>query len=287
MREIKTWKCEYCGQDFKKVNTGNVYKFCSRSHAAFANKPSQALLIPEGEPMSARTMARRKKAAGLTKKWFYPFNESFFETWSDDLAWLIGLIWTDGNLSENTVEICSKDKDLIQTVADLISQEGGVRPKNKGAAWRVVFTSKKVNKFLKEVGLTEAKSFTVAWPLGLPEAFEGDFVRGVIDGDGSVLIRKARPGQKAPDLTVSIVGASKGFIDSLAAWLDKQGIRNNVRVSHHNVFVINVAHQDSLRKLYGLIYPKNENTTALQRKYQPFRTWLDTPRVKSGRPKGA
>lgn len=234
--------------------------------------------------MSKRTIARRRKAAGLVQS--RPksnLNESFFENWSGELAWLIGLIWSDGCLSGNTIDISSKDFQLIDLVLSLT--DGRYALKNRGAHLRIHFTSKKVCDFLRSIGLTERKSLTIGWPT-IPDMYSADFVRGLIDGDGCVHVKKLRSGQQAPDLSVQLVTASPYLRDGVSNWLRSNDIRFSlsVRQNKNPLWRFAVVHQDSLRKLYHLLY-HCEDVPCLYRKRIPYMEWIETPRIRSGAPK--
>lgn len=239
--------------------------------------------IPDGRPMSERTIYRRRAAAGLTQPVFrHSFDSSFFAEWSDALAWMTGIIWSDGCLFGNTIEICSKDTQLIELAARLISSDC-VMPKNRGAASRLIFTCPNVAKRFRLIGLTECKSLTIAWP-EIPTRYEAAFVRGVLDGDGSVQIRKSRPGQQSPDLSVFFYGASELFRDCMLLWLAQNEIRAKHRISHGRVWEISIRHQESLRRLNALIYSAAD-APCLLRKRAPFDAWVAAPRAPAGRPK--
>ena len=241
--------------------------------------------IPDGQPTSRRTYYRRRAEAGLSQPNFrYPWDESVFSEWSDGMAWLIGLIWADGHLAANRVDICSKDRDLMETVAEFIRQPDGVRPKNGGRAWRVVFTSRRVADFLRSIGLTGAKSHTAPWP-NVPVEFEAAFVRGLLDGDGTCQPRMTRAGQQVPDLRFEIVSAAPLLTSGLTAWLDRNGIAHGRR-RDRNLWRVYVVKQSALRSLHGLLYPTPDVPT-LARKRANFDKWMTTPRPRVGRPRKA
>lgn len=283
-----TYQCAYCGQPYQRQKGNPSGRFCGQRCATFMNRPSAALLIPDGEPMSKRTRFRRRRAAGLTRPdGFYAFNEEFFFRWSDELAWVLGLIWSDGCLFGNTVEICSKDSQIVELVAALIDQPNGIRLKNGGGALRVVFTSCAVAAFLRSLGLTEAKSFTAPWP-ELPPRLEGHFLRGLLDGDGSVLLNQRRPGQQVPDLSVQWCGAAPLLLAGITSYLSANQIRFSAGWQERNgralgLWKITVQQQDSLRRLYGLMYP-HQDVPTLSRKAAGYLVWMETPRVRPGRP---
>lgn len=239
--------------------------------------------------MSPMTRYRRRKEAGqVRERMQHPFNEAIFDTWSDEMAWLLGVIWSDGCLFSTTVEISSKDLQLIELVMAVIGG-GTYRLKNGGKHLRVYFSSVHTAARLRELGLIEHKSLTVRWP-DVPVAYEGAFVRGLIDGDGSVLAGSSRPGQQVPDLTVQLVTASPMLRDGFAAWCQRVGVRAPVGVRVYPdhpawapLWRFMVREQDSLRTLHALLYP-DEGVPCLHRKRIPFDEWIATPRARPGRP---
>jgi hypothetical protein len=234
--------------------------------------------------MSKRTEYRRRRAAGLTRpmRKNYP-NEKFFETWTAELAWMIGLIWSDGCLYGNTIEISSKDFQLIDLIMSLT--DGHYALKNKGIHLRVHFSSKVIAERLRTIGLMEKKSLTIGWP-HMPIEYESDFMRGLIDGDGSILLHKRRTGQQVADLLVQLVTASPYLKDGIKGWFNRQQISYSLsfRNSYNGLWKFSITKQSSLRKLYGLLYPVDD-IVCLHRKYAPYNQWIQTPRVRSGRPR--
>jgi hypothetical protein len=236
--------------------------------------------------MSLRTRYRRRAAAGQTQPVFrYPFNTMFFGLWTDDLAWLVGLVWSDGCLFRNTIEVCSKDRDLIERIAVLIGMPNGLRSKNNGKAWRICWTDSGVTDFFRNLGLTPAKSFTAPWPV-IPREYQGAFVRGLLDGDGSILLRQTRSGQFAPDLSVSCVGAAPAILTGLTKWLSNRGICYTAAWNRPSLWRVTVFQQESLRRFYDLLYP-TRHVSSLQRKRMNYDLWVASPRRSPGRPRNS
>lgn len=234
-------------------------------------------------------MHRRRKAAGLVvPPNRNPINDSLFESWSDNLAWLVGLIWSDGCLYGNTIEISSKDLQLIDLVISILGG-GNYGLKNRGRHIRVHFSSPRAASFLRAIGLSEHKSLTITWP-DVPDEYSGHFMRGLIDGDGSVLLRQHRVGQQAPDLTVQLVTASEHLKDSIGAWFAQREVVYSLNVrthpdnpTWHPLWRFTITRHESLRHLFTLLYPSSD-VACLHRKHSPYRQWMDTPRHRAGRP---
>lgn len=242
--------------------------------------------IPLEEAKSSSTIFRRRKEAGLVKPLIKAeVVESFFDEWSDEMAWLLGLIWSDGCLYKNTVEISSKDLEIIELVSALAG--GRIALKNRGRHMRVTLTSRYLANQLRSLRLTERKSLTIEFP-PVPDEWTGAFVRGLIDGDGSVLLRSGRPGQQVADLMVQLVTASENLKRGLEGWFLSRGISFSLSArksqpQYATLYKFSIVHQQSLIKLHSLLY-FCEDTCCLHRKRVPFDEWMRQPRARSGRP---
>lgn len=112
--------------------------------------------------------------------------------WSPELAYAIGLIASDGCLSNDGRHLffVSKDIEQIQNLKKCLElkvkigiHRAGVRMKNRTyhrVQWGDVF----LYNFLLSIGLMPAKS-KVLGALAIPDEYFFDFLRGSFDGDGS------------------------------------------------------------------------------------------------------
>lgn len=209
---------------------------------------------------------------------------------TNDLAWTIGVLWSDGCLSQNGfISVKAVDQEMISQVAEIWKIKERVRTIQTGFrdAYETGFSNRTIVGRLRNMGMHERKSLTVRWPVGLSEDRAWPFVRGVFDGDGCVHLAKSHPGSAVPSLRWCICTASEGFKDDLNAWLVKNSIRTCVTVRRkpgNPLYNIVVVHQESLRRLYKLLYPRH-GIPCLQRKREKFETWLSTPRRKAGNPR--
>lgn len=110
--------------------------------------------------------------------------------WSGDLAYVIGLITTDGSLSIDGrhINLTSKDIEQIKTFARILNLKNKIENKKssynpKGSYYQIQFGNVKFYQFLLSIGLTPNKTKTLG-PLGVPDKFFADFLRGHLDGDG-------------------------------------------------------------------------------------------------------
>ncbi|OLS30750.1 MAG: Minichromosome maintenance protein MCM [Candidatus Heimdallarchaeota archaeon AB_125] len=135
----------------------------------------------------------------------YPFPESVDNSeteypLSEELAEILGLIVTDGNLSKEKYKISfySKSEELLQRYKFLVEQIFGLRTGNyvdkRNMVTRLYFDNKQVHTFLRNLGIPNInKSKT---PCILPNIIDAPatiihaFLSGVVNGDGSVSNRK-------------------------------------------------------------------------------------------------
>lgn len=111
--------------------------------------------------------------------------------WTANLAYAIGLITTDGNLSKDGrhIDLTSKDLSQIETFISILGLKAKIGLKTSGSSnkkyYRVQFSNVKFYKFLLAIGLTPAKSKILS-EINVPNRFFIDFLRGHLDGDGTL-----------------------------------------------------------------------------------------------------
>lgn len=131
---------------------------------------------------------------------------SFFEKWSPNLAWLVGYTWTDGTVySKRTCHkvnyrCADRDEHIIHDIRKAVGSNSAlyrvagksssvIRGRTINASPQVGFTinSKRVCEWMIANGIPPNKSGRSDLPMPkVPDELFGHFVRGVIDGDGSI-----------------------------------------------------------------------------------------------------
>lgn len=113
--------------------------------------------------------------------------------WSSDIAYAIGLIATDGNLSKDKrhISLTSTDKQLLNTFKKCLNIRNRICNNPSGNAsrkqcFKVTFGNVVLYKKLLKIGLMPNKTFNMG-SLEIPNKFLPDFLRGHIDGDGSII----------------------------------------------------------------------------------------------------
>ena len=115
-----------------------------------------------------------------------------------DLWYTVGLIATDGNLSSDGrhINITSKDKNLLETVRSGLHLRSKLAKKSRGREKHkkysmLQFSDVEFYRYLLSIGLKPKKSLTLE-KIRVPHKYFIDFIRGIIDGDGTISTWKHR-----------------------------------------------------------------------------------------------
>lgn len=202
---------------------------------------------------------------------FFDINEIFFSSWSSEMAYVLGLVITDGCISKTgTVSLCINDKDLLEKVKKVLGSEHKITPsKHQKGLYYFHFSRERLVNDLEKLGVLPRKSLTVKFPK-VPQEYLPDFIRGVFDGDGSVFFDKRRPNFP---LRSKFVSSSIDFIDGLHKSLKFLGMskrtiyKQKTKNGWSYMFIFD--HRNSV-KLFNILYKNAQNGLFLERKYKRF-----------------
>lgn len=151
----------------------------------------------------------------------YAVNEQFFDAWSPEVAWVLGLLLSDGHLSRigSTVHFSSVDRELVEKVRACLQAthpirvtDGGVGHKGDKPLHVLAINRQRLRASVGRVATGRLKSERERIP-EVPAEFLRDFVRGYFEGDGSIFFDEPRS-----NLIVQISGLT-AFVESLRARL--------------------------------------------------------------------
>lgn len=219
--QMITGVCEECGKEFeqhkKDFNREGHGRFCSLS---CSTRYSERKIEEE----------KRQKAKDNPVEW------------SREIAYLTGLIASDGSLRQERpdIQFASTDKGLVKQVAEIADNNfdtGEVTIRsyapdvdseyNIKRIWKYAFTSRRFYFFLENIGITPNKSLTIG-SLEVPDNMFFDWLRGEIDGDGNVQNRQKR----GP--SIRIASGSPKFLSWINNTLHKyDGVNGNSNVNNH------------------------------------------------------
>jgi len=198
--------------------------------------------------------------------------------WSCNLAYAVGLITTDGNLSPDGrhFTFISKDIDLIKTFKRCLSLNNKITPKPSGYSSKmyheIQFGNVKLYRWLLTIGLMPNKTKRVS-KLDIPDKYFPDFLRGHIDGDGCIRVYQDPIYPNSQRLYTRFISASLPHI----IWLRKQiflllKIKGYITDHIRGVFELNYAKNESKILLNAIYY--NKFVPCLRRKRKIAKSFL-------------
>ena len=198
--------------------------------------------------------------------------------WTAELAYAVGLITTDGCLSRDGrhLTMTSKDTDLLETVRRCLGIAARITlTTNPRPCHRLQWSDVVFHRWLTEIGLMPAKSLRLG-PLRVPDEWMRDFLRGCIDGDGSIVTYADRYNTFKKSTYVytrvylSLVSASPRFVEWLRDTLRRvAGVSGEVGVrrleGRSDIWRLRYAKREAFRLLRWMYY--SPDVPCLRRKY--------------------
>ncbi len=235
--------------------------------------------------LSERDMARRlgvgktavnrwRRELGLVIK-KNTANENFFKGWTPRMAYILGYVFADGNVNWNpkksyralTITAAEKDKNHLENVRAALHSTKVLLYSKNTKSYRLVVNNKTICKDLMRLGVIPRKSRVVKFP-EVPKSLLRHFVRGVIDGDGSVrYVNRSR----SPYFEIVVCSGSKIFLEKMAKKISRIGISGRVWKNNNGVFILQYTCRRGMalaKWIYG-----NEGL-CLDRKFQQYETAL-------------
>ena len=202
---------------------------------------------------------------------------------NEDVAYFIGLVVTDGHIVYNKIKkrymvaVYTSFLEEKTMLIDFIRKNFGYSPNfrsriygfSKNPNYEIRINSKRlVEVFVDEFGLIAGpKSLITDIPLAIKESknplIKASFLRGVIDGDGSVLRE-----------SIKIASGSKILLHELKDMFKEFGIYSGRIIKDNkktNTYAIRICRKDDLAMLNSILYPK-EDCFCYVRKKEKFKT---------------
>ncbi|MDD4909087.1 MAG: LAGLIDADG family homing endonuclease [Candidatus Omnitrophica bacterium] len=112
--------------------------------------------------------------------------------WSPELAYIVGLITTDGSLScdRRHITMVSRDLQLLKTFRKCLNLRNRISKRKQyknrpNPNYQVTFGNVSFYHWLQKIGLMPNKTYNLK-ELLVPKNYLADYLRGFIDGDGSI-----------------------------------------------------------------------------------------------------
>ncbi|MAH46024.1 hypothetical protein CMI37_09340 [Candidatus Pacearchaeota archaeon] len=213
----------------------------------------------------------------LKKMRKYNVNENFFETWSDDMTYILGFLYADGNLDSDkdsyivTLRLKESDREHLVKIVRCMSRDLPVRKETTKLNGKSYFNyvvyidRKKIYNDLLKLGLHSNKTFTIRFP-DIPKEYVRHFIRGYFDGDGCMGCNSMSKNPRG--WTFDICSGSKQFIFDLQGVFMKNLNLNGRIYFDGSMYILIISKQEYLKQIYHFFY--NNANLYLQRKKDKF-----------------
>lgn len=180
--------------------------------------------------------------------------------WSNNLAYVIGLITTDGNLSKDGrhINLTSKDLEQIYNFKKVLNLKNKISLKKSSYTglkkyYFLQFGNIRLYRFLLSIGIMPNKTKILA-DLIIPKKYFADYLRGFLDGDGYTNSYWDKRWKKSFCLYTGFTSASLAHLQ----WIKEKIVL---------YFRIKGAIKFSGKSTYHLIYAKNSSIKLLREMY--------------------
>lgn len=222
-------------------------------------------------------------------------NKKFFKTWSPEMAYVLGVIYTDGNLipssrrdstyksSASRFSVSQSEPELLEKVLALMDCDAKIyRGKQRltgNPLYQFSVNNEEIYDDLLKLGLTPRKSLTLGFP-DIPSVYVRHFIRGCWDGDGSVYLTEFDLNEP----NASFLSGSRAFADGILRALTSLGLPETRLNSYRRIFQFRYRGPAVCTKLYHVLYDGVPESMCLSRKFELFREIAQSWEGRQARP---
>ena len=194
-------------------------------------------------------------------------NGNYFKKWSQKMAYILGFILADGCIVKGTYKgysdslkfgVQKRDTDILEKIKKELKSNHKISLCKKANHFSI--TNQTLVNDLKKLGIIYRKSLKEKIP-DIPAKYTRDFIRGVIDGDGSIHFDKIR---NYP--TLSVCGGKKTITFIQKHFLSKLNVYSKVGKVKKNL---------KCKFLFYITYRTNSAKKILKYLYSPAQLYLD------------
>jgi len=249
---------KYLKENYENGNPDEFVKVLGRSKNAIMIR-AKKFGLKRTKQATSKYFSNKIRLKKISK---YYINENFFDTWSNDMAYVLGWFYSDGCISQRsdrntdyktaTISISNKDHYILEKINVLMSSNYKIYRYNGNSS--LVIRNQKICNKLFDLGVVYKKSLILEG-IDIPDKHIPFFISGLIDGDGSI--------ETGRHTRINIYSGSIKFTYRIQKLLHIIGINSKVYTAG-KIYTVRISKQSEIFKLYNISY-KN-NTYGLKRK---------------------
>lgn len=205
----------------------------------------------------------------------YSVNEQFFDIWTSQMAYILGFTYADGNIHRSSLswEIQLGDKNILKKFNIALNSTYPIKTQRQSSCRLRINNQVLINAAVKR-GLLPKKNIRNTLP-EIPDQLMGHFVRGYLDGDGWIVLRKGRV-----ELDVGFSNGNGKFLAVINHILEKflkiepATVRKKVKITKNKItstsYTIEYYSSNAWLIAQWLYENLNKDDLYLDRKYQKY-----------------
>lgn len=209
---------------------------------------------------------------GETRTIFH-VNNNFFKTQSRQMAYILGLLGSDGCVARNKnviyIELQRQDKEILEKINSILENERPVNDYTTGRGYensKMYFYSSEIKKDLAKYHIIPNKTYDnqYVFPELLEEKYYFDYIRGLFDGDGCIKSTN-------PTITWQLDTSSEDIANKICKYLNDYEIEAKISIlpkTNINIYRVYCYNKKNCKKLFDLLY--NDTELYMKRKYLKF-----------------
>lgn len=263
----------------KNMSLGDIAKMfnCSRVHI-------YNLCNKYGIKVKTKSEARKAAYSSGKKLRYHPVNTNFFKKWSNEMAYVLGFISTDGNIGHrlDVLTISQKEIEILEKIKKVMQAEQTILYyKHHQDIHHLQIGSGEIVRDLLKLGITPNKSLSIKFP-EVPDEYVMHFIRGVLDGDGSITSGMFKIGTGSSDFAQTL---KHKLITMLNVEPERVRLYKTIKVNQKlpygrileresTYYTVVICARVVLEKLYHLLYDNIGSDMYLTRKKMAFERML-------------
>lgn len=207
----------------------------------------------------------KKRRNNRTNK--YKFDINYFEEInSNEKAYFLGLMYSDGSVTKNMAYLKLKDEEIIIKFKESLKAEQPIfhRSYDKYYSYQLIISSQKFCQDLINLGCFINKTKILRFP-NIKEQYYKHFIRGFFDGDGCLQLNN-----NLSHCRFDLTTASLEFLNDIRPIITQQAITNGYlgKESKTNTYHLNYSGKQVIRIMNWLY--EDSNNLYLTRKYNKY-----------------
>lgn len=172
----------------------------------------------------------------------YTVNEQFFNSWTPQMAYVLGFTFADGNIYKTSLswDVQIKDLNILRKINKALTSTYRIRLQ-RGSSYRLRLNNQILIGGAIKVGLLPKKNIRNTLPK-IPKDLIKHFIRGYLDGDGWIVLRKRLGNNYETD--IGFASGNRGFLEDLnniisqELRINRSRVRKKVKITRRGVRAI-------------------------------------------------